>query len=109
MMDIKGWFFRMRIFIGYILTEPFITIYWNVVGLLKSTSKIGKPKVLHQIFMVLAAYYYFVARNMRMGIIYIIATLLVLLKYEWDSGMYMYKYRQKMKKKRIPVKEDKHD
>jgi hypothetical protein len=95
---IHTFFFRLRIFIWYLLTEPFrnlAKIYYNFVKILESLNKTVTWIYVALVFMIVTMF----LGEKFMGAVFLIALLFFILLWEWESGHFMYRYREQVRKK----------
>ena len=92
---IKDFLFRFKIFMWYIITEPFRQIYNFIYHI---SQALDKTKSWVYIVIIIIAIALFLGRRPVAGYMLLILMLMILL-WEWTNGTYMYRYRQVQKKK----------
>ena len=104
-MNLKGIFQKFKIFMWYLITEPFR----ELLGLVENLSA-ALDKLIYwaYIFLVIAIFALLIGQKwVASGLL--ILLLIIILSWEWKSGYFVYRYRMAQKKKIKRVLEEKEE
>lgn len=102
-MNIKEFLKEFGISVLYLVSLPFRILYKDFKLLLIKTDTMGKPKFLHKFFFFLFVIYFFLIKEDNLTIAFLICTIVLTLKYNWDSKMYKHWWKE-LKIKRLKKK-----
>lgn len=94
-MTLKEFIRKVKIFMWYLITEPFRQFYSVWFHLLKALDK--TISILYIILVV--AIIALVVGNQLAASLLVTILLIALIMWEWQSGFFMYRYRQRIRKK----------
>lgn len=103
MNKLKDTMFRLRIFIWYLVTEPFRQLAAVFSMALDTLNNLTSWIYIVFILAIIALF----QGNNYAGMVWGIFVLILFLVFEWNSGEFMHKYRQNVKKRIKRVMEEK--
>lgn len=95
MSFLKEFWFRMKIFLWYLITEPFRQIY----GIMGSLSEALNKTIYWIYYMLTITIVALILGKRYAAAIMMIILIVFLLIWEWRSGFFMHRYREKQKRR----------
>lgn len=94
----KGWWFRFKIFIWYLVTEPFRQMKEIVLSIVHILDNLNNTMVWAYVILLLAIVFH-VKGERYAASVFISLLLFVFLLWEWNKGTFMKRFRDKERKR----------